>query len=249
MSRNVDLATGEVRLSFPNLVTPRERNGRLKYGVTALVPKSDEATVAAIRKACADVYEDACGKDGVFAGRRPQVSSDALLHDGDGLKRNGTEYGPECKGHWVVYLSAPAQTADGRPVPRPGIVTQDNPTHPLTDDEAGFIPAGAGGRVARVIYACSANGSDGITASLLYTMWTRAGEPLGGVRPPVDIAALFGTAPMETAVFQPASAGPKPPAEAPAPKVVGTPPAPAPAEATPELTPEAIAALKKLGLA
>ena len=247
MSRNVDLATGEVRLSFPNLVTPRERNGRLKYGVTALIPKSDEATVAAIRKACTEVYEAACQKDGVFGGRRPQVPSDALLHDGDGLKRNGTEYGPECKGHWVLYLSAPAQTTDGRAIPRPGIVVADNPSHPLTDDEAAFIKAGDYGRVAMEIYAYSANGADGITASLLYTMWTRAGEPLGGVRPVVDVAALFGTAPLETVVFQSAPAGAQ---SAPA----GAQSAPAgaqsaPAETTPELTPEAVAALKKLGLA
>ena len=241
MSRNVDLATGEVRLSFPNLVTPRERNGRLKYGVTALVPKSDEATVVAIREACTEVYEAACQKDGVFGGRRPQVPSDALLHDGDGLKRNGTEYGPECKGHWVLYLSAPAQTADGRVIPRPGIVTADNPSHPLTDDEAAFIKAGDYGRVAVEIYAYSSNGADGITASLLYTMWTRAGEPLGGVRPDVDVAALFGTASLETSVFQPAER----PAAQPAPAA----PAKATPEATPELTPEAIAALKKLGLA
>lgn len=237
MSKNVDLATGEVRLSFPNLVTPRERNGRLKYGVTALIPKSDEVTVAAIRKACTEVYEAACQKDGVFGGRRPQVPSDALLHDGDGLKRNGTEYGPECKGHWVLYLSTPAQTADGRAIPRPGIVVADNPSHPLTDDEAAFIKAGDYGRVAVEIYAYSSNGADGITASLLYTMWTRAGEPLGGVRPAVDVAALFGTAPLETSVFQPA-AQPAPAA-----------PAEAASEATSELTPEAIAALKKLGLA
>ena len=243
MSRNVDLATGEVRLSFPNLVTPRERNGRLKYGVTALVPKSDEATVGAIRKACTEVYEAACQKDGVFGGRRPQVPSDALLHDGDGLKRNGTEYGPECRGHWVLYLSAPFQTADGRAIPRPGIVTADNPSHPLTDDEAAFIKAGDYGRVALEVYAYSSNGADGITASLLYTMWTRAGEPLGNVRPPVDVAALFGTAPLETTVFQPAPAAaqPAPAAAQPAPAV--------PAAATPELTPEAVAALKKLGLA
>lgn len=237
MSRNVDLATGEVRLSFPSLVTPRERNGRLKFGVTALIPKSDEATVAAIRKACTEVYDAACQKDGVFGGRRPQVPSDALLHDGDGLKRNGTEYGPECKGHWVLYLSAPAQTADGRAIPRPGIVVADNPSHLLTDDEAAFIKAGDYGRVAVEVYAFSSNGADGITATLLCTMWTRAGEPLCGVRPAVDVAALFGTAPLETPVFQPA--------DQPAPAA----PAEAAPEATSELTPEAIAALKKLGLA
>ena len=233
MSNNVDLATGEVRLSFPNLVTPRDRNGRLKYGVTALIPKSDEATVSAIRQACTTVYEASCQKDGVFGGRRPQIAVDALLHDGDGLKRNGTEYGPECKGHWVLYLSAPAVTADGQSIPRPGIVTADNPSHPLSDDEAEFIKAGDYGRVALEVYAYSSNGADGITASLLYTMWTRAGEPLRGARRQVDVATLFGTAPLETSVFQPAPAQP----------------APAQPTDASELTPEALAALKNLGLA
>ena len=226
---NVDLATGEVRLSYVALVHPTstKNTDAESYRVTALIPKTDTQTVEAIRKACRDVYDAACASDGVFAGRRPQIDVTKLLHDGDGLKQNGTPYGPECKGHWVVYLSSPAVTRKGVVRPRPGIVTADNPTHPLTDDEAEFIKSGDYGRVAMQVYAYSSRGADGVTASLLYTMWTRAGESLAVQHTP-DVAALFGVAQPETAVFN----------QAPQPAAAGTPPAQAtaPVGLTPEMT-------------
>lgn len=42
--------TGEVRLSYCNLVTPRaaQQGGEPKYSVTLLIPKSDTATKANI---------------------------------------------------------------------------------------------------------------------------------------------------------------------------------------------------------
>lgn len=257
MSFNVELATGEVRLSYVNLLTARASGNDTipKYRVTALIPKSDTATVDAITEACRRVYEAACEDDGVFGGRKPQIDPTQLLHDGDGFKKNGTEYGPECKGHYVVYLGSPASTRAGEPRPRPGIIRQDAPTKPLTDAEASFIKSGDYGRVAMQIFAYSSQGGEGITASLLYTMWTREGEALGGGGAPVDPSVLFGTPPLQTGPFQaapaapaaaPAAAAPAAPAAAapaaPAPaQVAGTPPAPAAQPVA--LTPEQIAAL------
>lgn len=51
--------TGEVRLSYVNLTTPRapQQGGEPKYSVTLLIPKTDAATIADINASIKAAYE------------------------------------------------------------------------------------------------------------------------------------------------------------------------------------------------
>ena len=96
--------TGEVRLSYANLTTPRAplQGGDPKYSVTLLIPKSDSATIADINASIQAAYEDGVNKK--WGGARPTPK--VLIHDGDGLRPSGLSYGEECKGHWVITASS-----------------------------------------------------------------------------------------------------------------------------------------------
>ena len=65
--------TGEVRLSYANLTTPRaaQQGGEPKYSVTLLIPKSDAATKADIDAAIQAAASDALAK--VWNGARPST--------------------------------------------------------------------------------------------------------------------------------------------------------------------------------
>ena len=95
--------TGEVRLSYVNLTTPRapQQGGDPKYSVTLLIPKTDAATVANINASMKAAYDDGVSKK--WGGAHPQPK--VLLHDGDGLRPSGLPFGDECKGHWVLTAS------------------------------------------------------------------------------------------------------------------------------------------------
>ena len=95
--------TGEVRLSYVNLVQPRVNNNdptaTPKYSVTLLIPKTDTAVKQNIDASIEAAAADAQGK--IWNGVRPPVMP-IPIHDGDGVRENGTPYGPECKGCWVI---------------------------------------------------------------------------------------------------------------------------------------------------
>ena len=98
--------TGEVRLSYVNLVAPRVNNNdptaTPKYSVTLLIPKTDTAVKANIDASIEAAAKDAQAK--IWGGVRPPVLP-IPIHDGDGVRENGTPYGPECKGCWVITAS------------------------------------------------------------------------------------------------------------------------------------------------
>ena len=78
--------TGEVRLSYANLVTPKPPQngvGDPKYSVTLLIPKADYNTKNDLESAFNAAYEE--GVKTKWNGRRPQVSP--LIHDGDQMER------------------------------------------------------------------------------------------------------------------------------------------------------------------
>ena len=95
--------TGEVRLSYVNLVAPRanvnDPNGTPKYSATLLIPKSDTAVKQNIDASIEAAAKEAQSK--LWGGVRPPVMP-IPIHDGDGIRDNGTPYGPECKGCWVL---------------------------------------------------------------------------------------------------------------------------------------------------
>ena len=91
--------TGEVRLSYVNLVAPRANNNipnyAPKYSITLLIPKTD----ATVKQNIDASIEDAAiyAQTKIWGGVRPPVMP-IPIHDGDGVRDNGTPYGPECKG-------------------------------------------------------------------------------------------------------------------------------------------------------
>ena len=99
--------TGEVRLSYANLSTPKppmnNPTAEPKYSVTLLIPKRDTATKADIDQSFEAAARAAVNEK--WGGVRPPVIQ-SIIHDGDGVRQNGTPFGPECRGHWVLTASS-----------------------------------------------------------------------------------------------------------------------------------------------
>ena len=160
------IVTGKVRFSFCNLFEAKVplSGGDPKYSVTLLIPKSDTATVNKIRAAMDEARENFCKKNGATAlPARPNNP----LHDGDGMKDNGDPYGPECKGCWVLSVSAKQKP-----------VVVDAFGNAITDP--GEVYSGSYGRASINFYGYS-NVKKGIGAGLLAIQKLHDGEPFGTV--------------------------------------------------------------------
>lgn len=160
--------TGEVRLSYVNLVTPKANpnagaDAQPKYSATLLIPKTDTRTVNDINTAIKAAYEQ--GVQSKWKGARPQMKH-ATLADGDGLRENGEPFGDECKGHYVVTA---------RTTRKPGVV--DMSLAPLDPSD---IYSGMYAQVTINFYPYDASGSRGVGCALGNVLKTRDGEPLGG---------------------------------------------------------------------
>lgn len=172
--------TGEVRLSYVNLVAPRVNNNNPnaepKYSVTLLIPKSDVAVKQNIDASMAAAATDAQSK--IWNGVRPPVIP-FPIHDGDGVRQNGTPYGAECKGCWVITASSKQ---------KPQVVHQsDIHTELLPQD----IYSGMYARVTINFFGYNNAGKKGIGCGLGNVMKTRDGEPLaGGATAAADFAGV-----------------------------------------------------------
>lgn len=226
--------TGEVRLSYANLTSPRasQQGGEAKYSVTLLIPKTDNATIADINASMKAAYEEGVSKK--WGGARPQ--SKQLLHDGDGLRDSGLPYGDECKGHWVITASSKN---------KPQVVGIDNINCELLPQD---IYSGMYARVTINFYAYDTAGSKGVGCGLGNVLKTRDGEPLSGGASAASDFADFGAAaggampagpayPAQPQYQQPQTAAPAyqpqqgyayPQTAAPAPQYQQPAPAPAP---------------------
>lgn len=161
--------TGEVRLSYCNLVEPRNNstdpNAVPKYSVTLLIPKTDVATKQNIDASIEAAAADAQSK--IWNGVRPPVMP-IPIHDGDGVRDNGTPYGEECKGCWVITASSKN---------KPQVVHQsDIKTELLPQD----IYSGMFARVTINFFGYSNAGRRGVGCGLGNVMKTRDGDSLGG---------------------------------------------------------------------
>ncbi len=173
--------TGEVRLSYVNVVTPRapQQGGEPKYSVTLLIPKSDFATKADIDSAIQAAAQAALAK--VWGGvRPPQIK--IPIHDGDGVRQSGEPYGEECKGHWVITASTKM---------KPQVVGMDNINVELAPSD---IYSGMYGRVTIRFFGYSNSGNKGIGCGLGNIMKTRDGEPLAGTASAASDFAAVGNA-------------------------------------------------------
>ena len=190
--------TGEVRLSYCHLTTPRasQPGGEPRYGVTLLIPKTDVATKADIDAAYQAAANEALGRvwGGVYP---PQLR--VPIYDGDGLQPSGVPFGEECKGHWVLRASTKI---------KPQVVGMDNINCQLAPADICF-------------FGYSNSGTKGVGCGLGNVMKTRNGETLAGGAPAsVDFAGV-GAAPVAvpatpaygggmpaTPVYQPPVPGP-----------------------------------------
>ena len=161
---------GPVRFSYCSIFEPRSiGTSDPKYSITMLIPKSDTQLVANIRAAM-DVAKQA-GLSKKFNGQMP-VHPALPIHDGDGQRPNGEDFGDECRGHYVMT----ATTNDKYP---PQVVAgQDR--HPVTDQSE--VYSGCYGYVSVNFAAYNFNGKKGIGCYLNNVFKTKDGEPLGETR-------------------------------------------------------------------
>ena len=228
--------TGECRLSYCNLTTPRaaQQGGEPKYSVTLLIPKTDVATKADIDAAIQAAANEALSK--VWNGARPPQLR-VPIYDGDGVRPSGVPFGDECKGHWVMTASTKN---------KPQVVGIDNINCELAPSD---IYSGMYARVTIRFFGYSNSGNKGIGCGLSNVMKTRDGEALAGsASASVDFAGV-GAAPAAAPAYGVNPTAPAAPAygvnpAAPAAPAYGVnpaapaapayqPPAPGPAAATP----------------
>ena len=172
--------TGEVRLSYEHLsqpyANPNQPGAEAKYSVTLLIPKTDAATKADIDASMAAAYEKAVAEE--WKGARPQLRS-ALIYDGDGLRNDGSKFGPECAGHWVITASTKR---------KPQVVDISNVNAELAPQD---IYSGMYARVTLNFFSFNSNGNKGIGCGLGNVMKTRDGDPLsGGATAASDFAGI-----------------------------------------------------------
>lgn len=158
--------TGEVRLSYANLTTPRapQQGGEPKYSVTLLIPKTDTATIADINASIKAAYDDGVTKK--WGGAHP--AQKVIVHDGDGLRPSGLPFGDECKGCWVLTASTKN---------KPQVVGIDNLDCELAPSD---IYSGMYARVTINFFAYDTAGSKGVGCGLGNVLKTRDGEALAG---------------------------------------------------------------------
>ena len=169
--------TGEVRLSYVHLAAPyanpQQPNAEPKFSVTLLIPKTDLVTKQDLDNSInAAINAAVNGK--MWNGVRPPVIP-TPIHDGDGVRQDGTPYGPECKGMWVLTASRRAQ--DGKP----WVCDISNPNVELAPQDS---YSGMYARCTVHFFGYKNSGKKGIGCSLDGVMKTRDGESLGGAVKP-----------------------------------------------------------------
>ena len=161
------VVTGKVRFSFCHIFEPQapQGGGDPKYSVTLLIPKSDTATLGKFKAAMEEARENFCNRNGANALHAKPVHT---LHDGDGQRPNGEDFGPECKGCYVITVSSKQ---------KPVIV--DAFRNEITDPTE--VYSGCYGRAAINFYGYNTAGKKGLSAGLLSIQKLSDGEPFGTV--------------------------------------------------------------------
>lgn len=153
-----------VRLGYCYLNNPRKNDDGTdgKYGSMLIIPKTDIATVKQINDAV-----EAARQAGAAKGIRNAKNFPSPLRDGDGQKPRGGDYGPECKGCWVMNASSKRQ---------PKVV--DRRVQPIIDPDEIYSGMWA---IVDINFACfSMSSNSGISCYLNNIQKVRDDEPLGG---------------------------------------------------------------------
>lgn len=162
---------GPIRVSYPQLFTPtaRDEGEKKKYQITILLPKSNTRSVNALQKAIKQAELEA--KDKKFGGKLPAKVKNPVW-DGDGVRDNGEEFGPECKGCWVLTATT------GEDYPPEVLAGRDG--HPARPEE---IYAGCWGYVSINLSGYNYKKAKKGIGAYLNSFWkTKEGEPLAGRR-------------------------------------------------------------------
>lgn len=158
------VVTGKVRLSYVHLFEAYSSlpNQDAKFSCTILIPKSDKATINAIKAAQKVALE--AGKSTKFGGKIPANWSDTL-HDGD--EEADLERNPEYAGHY--YMGVSSNT-------RPGIV--DRNVQPILDSTE--VYSGCYARVSLNAFPFNTNGNKGVSFGLNHVQKIADGDSLTG---------------------------------------------------------------------
>lgn len=190
MSDVMNVTTGEVRLSYVHLFKPyaKEPGQEEKFSCTVLVPKSDVATMGRINAAIEAAKQN--GTHDKWNGNCPPIVP-TPIYDGDGVRpSDGTEFGPECKGHWVFTARSKADRA-------PEVVDQN--INPIINQSE--VYSGMYARVNISFYPYYFGGKKGIGCGLNAVQKLRDGEPLSESR--VTASKAFGSAMSQPTGTQP----------------------------------------------
>lgn len=159
------VVTGQnTRFSYPHLfepyaITPGQDE---KYSLCAILPKSDKATAAAIKKAVEAAVK--LGISSKWGGKKP-ANLHLPLRDGDTDRPEDEAF----KDAWFLNISSKQ---------KPMVV--DNNLKLILDSEQ--LKAGDYGRVSINFYPYSASGNNGVAAGLSNVQKLKDGESLGGRR-------------------------------------------------------------------
>ena len=156
------VVTGIVRLSYANVWEAVAINdGKPKFSVSLIIPKSDTKTVEAINAAIDSAIKEGAVK---FGGKIPNKAALKLpLRDGDVEREDDEAYKN------TYFVNANSTTA-------PQIV--DRSVQPILDRSE--VYSGCYARVSINFYAFNSNGNRGIACGLGNIQKIRDGEPLSG---------------------------------------------------------------------
>ena len=178
------VTTGEVRASYFSALAPRknELSGKDEYSTQILIPKTDTATIAALKAAAKEALAAKFGDKIPKNVRNP-------LRDGDTeTKQDGSPLGKEYQGCFFCNVKSTT---------KPGAID----THGNDLIGADDIVSGDYIRVSLNAYAYSQAGNNGVSFGLNNILLVRKGEPLGGAKPSAaaDFGIVRGAAPAATA--------------------------------------------------
>ena len=157
--------TGLTRWSYVSVWEPQmSDDGKPKYAVSVIIPKSDTKTIEAIRNAIQVAYEEGESKlKGSGKTVPPLETIKTPLRDGD-LER------PEDEAYKDSYF------VNAKSVTAPGIVDADR--QPILDHTE--VYSGVYGRVSMTFYAFNTGTAKGIACGLNNLQKLKDGEPLSG---------------------------------------------------------------------
>lgn len=165
------VVTGKVRLVYPYLFQPRPNDeGKEKYSVQIIIPKSDTKTVKAI-------------KDAMIEAAKTRFGNDVNLRDVYMVLRDGDEEGKGEAYDRAYFANCNNQS-------KPGVV--DENLQKVIDPDK--VKSGDWGRVSLNAYAYTyGKNTKGVSLGVNNVQWLEEGEPVGAwTRAEDDFADAWG---------------------------------------------------------